>query len=99
MPYIVEDLRDKIDPHVKELVKELNCAGDFNYTIFKLMFLYLDGGKVRYQHLNDMVGMLECCKLELYRRLIGPYEDQAIAKNGDVTGLDWIDHYYEDMLK
>lgn len=30
------------------------------------------------------VGALECCKLEMYRRLIGPYEDTAIGRNGDV---------------
>ncbi len=99
MPYIKQDLRPKIDKHLEALDKELQCGGDYNYTMFKLIFLYLNGGKVRYKYLNEMIGMLECCKLELYRRIVGPYEDMAISKNGDVTGLDWLDEYYRDMLR
>lgn len=39
-----------------------------------------------------IVGVLEAVKCELYRRHIGPYEDRAIQRNGDVcydksTGL------------
>ena len=30
-----------------------------------------------------MMGALECCKLELYRRLVGPYEDEVLEANGD----------------
>jgi hypothetical protein len=28
--------------------------------------------------------MLECCKLELYRKIAAPYEDIKIQENGDV---------------
>ena len=28
--------------------------------------------------------MLECAKLELYRRVAAPYEDEKIDQNGDV---------------
>ena len=31
-----------------------------------------------------MVGVLECAKLELYRRMAAPYEDEKIEDNGDV---------------
>jgi hypothetical protein len=37
-----------------------------------------------YADFNAAIGALECCKSELYRRMVGPYEDQAIARNGDV---------------
>ena len=30
------------------------------------------------------VGTLMCCILEVYRRLIAKYEDNAIKRNGDV---------------
>lgn len=33
---------------------------------------------------NNFVGELECCVLEIYRRLISPYEDEKISENGDV---------------
>lgn len=31
-----------------------------------------------------VLGMLECCKMELYRRHVAPYEDEKIIENGDV---------------
>jgi hypothetical protein len=39
---------------------------------------------VRYANVNEMIGALECCKLELYRILIAPYEDVKIDENGGV---------------
>jgi len=30
------------------------------------------------------VGVLECAKLELYRRIAAPYEDEKIVETGDV---------------
>ena len=30
------------------------------------------------------MGVLECCKLEFYRRVAAPYEDIKIEENGDV---------------
>jgi hypothetical protein len=40
--------------------------------------------RVGYAEINEVVGVLECCKLELYRRLAAPYEDTKIKENGDV---------------
>ncbi len=37
-----------------------------------------------YSNYADVIGTLECAKLELYRRWVADYEDKAIAKNGDV---------------
>jgi len=34
--------------------------------------------------INAIIGALECAKLELYRRVAAPYEDDKIAENGDV---------------
>ena len=40
-----------------------------------------DAGRVRYAHLNEVVGVLECAKLELYRRVASPYEDQMLMES------------------
>ena len=40
----------------------------------------------KYYHYNQLIGVLECAKLELYRRLVTPYEDIKITDNGDVYG-------------
>ena len=34
--------------------------------------------------LNAAIGVLECAKLELYRRVVAMYEDGKIKENGDV---------------
>lgn len=55
--------------------------GCLNYTITELIdHLY----ECNYKDLNAAIGVLECCKLELYRRVIAPYEDTKIVENGDV---------------
>ena len=37
-----------------------------------------------YAEINRIIGALECAKLEIYRRLAVPYEDEKIILNGDV---------------
>jgi len=39
---------------------------------------------LRYQNINDLLGALEGAKLELYRRVAAPYEDEKVESNGDV---------------
>ena len=46
----------------------------------------VDKGGIRYAHLNEAIGALESAKLELYRRLAAPYEDEKIRESGDVYG-------------
>jgi hypothetical protein len=60
-------------------------AGELNYAITRIVDRYLtDKGGIRYAHLNEVVGALECAKLELYRRLAAPYEDEKMRESGDV---------------
>jgi len=63
-------------------------GGELNFAITSLIDTYLRGrGGVRYLHLNEVIGVLECAKLELYRRIAAPYEDRKIAENGDVYSV------------
>jgi hypothetical protein len=80
MPYIEKEARDRIDSGGPP-----KTAGELNYAITRLLDDYLiQLGGIRYAHLNEAVGALECAKLELYRRLAAPYEDRKIAEAGDV---------------
>lgn len=97
MPYISEEKRKIIQESLKNITNvlhELNLedinsnienrsrSGNLNY-----IFTYLINEMYninRYYELNDAIGLLECCKLELYRRRVAPYEDIAIKKNGDM---------------
>ena len=58
-------------------------AGDLNYVLTVLCKKYL-GDKPNYQRYNEVMGVLECAKLEIYRRCILPYENLKIKENGDV---------------
>ncbi|MDD2335772.1 MAG: hypothetical protein PHD01_04255 [Geobacteraceae bacterium] len=87
MPYILKEKRAVLDPAIRELADAFtnlrdnaNFAGNLNYAITKLLFtLYPEPN---YQRFNDMIGALECCKLELYRKKVGPYEDLKEGENG-----------------
>jgi len=59
-------------------------AGQLNYWLTRLVQLYIQSKGESYQTYNDIMGALEGCKLELYRRKISLYEDNKIAENGDV---------------
>lgn len=59
--------------------------GELNYVITDLLMKALeDGGGVSYTRINALVGVLECAKMELYRRVAAPYEDKKKEENGDV---------------
>jgi len=84
MPYIDQEARRRIDRGDAPA-----NAGELNYAVTRLVDAYLaaqaaDAGRVRYAHLNEAIGVLECAKLELYRRIAAPYEDEKIAESGDV---------------
>ncbi len=82
MPYIPSATRD--------LIEKFNAApttpGELNYILSRLIDEYLgDEDKyLGYARFNEVVGVLECMKLELYRRFIGPYEDEKLHENGEV---------------
>src|SRR4051794_23099363 len=60
--------------------------GDLNYAITRIIDAYLARRGMNYANLNEAIGVLECAKLELYRRIVAGYEDRKIAdaENGDV---------------
>lgn len=92
MPYITKNLRDQLDPVIDELINKVNEIhsenpentrdGLLNYAITTI----LNGTypQTRYHQLNEVIGMLECCKQEYYRKRIAPYEDIKEEENGAV---------------
>lgn len=82
MPYIKDtnDLRDEIK---SGFINPIN-AGELNFRITMIVDEYIRERGKSYNTLNEVIGVLECVKLELYRRIVAPYEDTKIAENGDV---------------
>lgn len=95
MPYIKQNIRYQFDQEIERLASKLKVysdgndqlCGNLNYIIFKMVKELTDknnGGEISYARFNAINGALECCKQEVYRRLIAPYEDTKIEDNGDV---------------
>lgn len=82
MPYIKEADRIRIEPTA--VGDTPATPGELNYIITAYCSLYLRDKGLSYATVNEIVGVLECAKLELYRRVAAPYEDKKIAENGDV---------------
>lgn len=89
MPYIDPADRPRLD-EVLDQLPELS-AGELNYVVTRLVGRFVqDRGGLRYANLNEAVGVLECAKLELYRRVAGPYEDVKSTQNGDAYAPDLV---------
>lgn len=86
MPYIPQSRRDGIELELS--ADHLNwCpvnAGDLNFVVSTFIANYIRNCGLKYAVVNEMIGALECAKLELNRVIIGPYEDRKIAENGPV---------------
>ena len=82
MPYIQKETRS----HLIEKPYPLT-PGELNYMITKMIIEYL-GESPGYQRFNDALGVLTAAQLELYRRMVAPYEDVKIKENGDVYPPD-----------
>lgn len=83
MPYIFKDMRGSLDP-VGMTAKQPTTEGELNFVITSLCVEYIEQKGLNYAHVNEVIGALECAKLELYRRVAAPYEDKKIKENGDV---------------
>jgi hypothetical protein len=84
MPYIKPEDRTKFKAAAQYLGMQAQCAGDLNYLISLITHTYLAEKGTKYANINEVVGALECCKLELYRAIAAPYEDTKVAENGAV---------------
>ena len=58
--------------------------GQLNYRITKECIKYITILGATYKTFNEIIGVLECAKLEFYRRQLAAYEDQKRNQNGDV---------------
>ena len=91
MPYIKKDDRTKI--HLKKedgnafdaiVVDDITTAGELQYAMAVMFKSYMARKGLRYQQFNDIMGALAGAQMEFYRRVVAPYEQVCIKKNGDV---------------
>lgn len=87
MPYIKKEQRPSIDELVNPLIAHLKSLpledqdGSLNYAVTRIIkHVYPQ----KYFHFNRALGVLTAITQELYRKIVGPYEDTKISENGEV---------------
>jgi len=87
MPYIKPEARPELDALMDPLIKRLGALpveeqdGALNYTVTRMLLSIYPR---RYYHYNRALGVLTAITQELYRVIVGPYEDEKIRENGPV---------------
>lgn len=81
MPYINDAAREVVEP---QSLRAAETPGELNYQITRLAWRYANTHGQSYMMFNAIIGVLECAKLEFYRRICGPYETNKQGENGDV---------------
>jgi len=83
MPYISDyDKREALDKIVEQMYKlGIEADGDLNYLLYAYLVRHIPRS---YNSIKNYCGELNECAEEIRRRILGPHEDQAIKRNGDV---------------
>ena len=91
MPYIKAEKREPLDPAIDLLLNALrelesddpsnDMGGNLNYVITRLLHRCYS---TKYSEMAQAVSVLEMAKLEYYRKVAAPYENQKEFENGSV---------------
>ena len=79
MPYLDKAVRASLEDGRLPMT-----GGELNYIISTVIDNFITRKGLSYATLNEALGALECSKLEVYRCIIGPYEDYKAKTNGGV---------------
>jgi len=93
MPYIDKFARDFLQQHIwdlQEIIKEVDggsqaSAGTANYVISSIIADVMKPTTGwTYSSLSRALAVFRDAEAEMRRRLLDPYEDKAIERNGDI---------------
>ena len=93
MPYINKEDRTWIPDHAIDLLSRKirdvpsgKRKGALNYVVSRLALQVF--GTTGYGEISEAIAALNDAAAEIRRRVLDPYEDQAIAKSGDLPELE-----------
>lgn len=82
IPYIKQERRDVLDQIVDAMdIANVKADGDLNYILFAFCKRYV---MPSYNNYKNFCGELHQCATEIERKLVGPYEEDAIKRNGSI---------------
>jgi hypothetical protein len=83
MPYIKKEDRVVMDLVVKTMADaDVRANGDLNYILFAFCKKHVD---LNYNSLKNYIGELRQCATEIERSILGPYEESAKKRNGEIN--------------
>jgi len=99
MPYIAQERRERLKPHIEALVQELRkmnkgredkIEGDLNYCCIKILLNGIKdiNQKWKYRFINRVSGVLDQIESEFNRRIKDIYEEECIDENGDLEEFE-----------
>lgn len=89
MPYIKQDKRDALERVISVLngifhrdvgLSEKGFTGNLNYILYRIAKEHCH----KYADFAAFIGELEAAKLEIYRKLVAPYEEKKEEENGSI---------------
>ena len=102
-PGIDEDFADQVTGLIDGIKREFPLEereGAVNYAISRIVAGSLrPEERWRYAALNHALGTFFSAGLEFYRRLVGPYEDLCIAKNGDIPEYEEGTEFQRQLME
>jgi len=88
MPYIPEDAKKEMKDHINDLSMWIQCKGDLNYVICELVGKFIsEDGDLTYTEISEKIDAVHDAEAELRRRILEPFEDMKMKKNGDVPSF------------
>lgn len=84
MPYIDAQARERISIDICFGHPEDFTVGNLTYVLTYIVNGYVKKRGKSFQSLAEVVAALEQTKDEFQRRVVHPYEDEKMKKNGDV---------------
>ena len=79
MPYLKNETKDSLLDHPYP-----TSAGELNFLLTTMCRRYFNKSARNYEAYNTVIGALECCKLEYYRKQVSLYENEKEKENGTV---------------
>ena len=85
MPYIASARRESFQDFLEKTKNlRIDTAGELNFLIVQLTLTYLSQHGENYRIMNEIIGAIECAKMEFVRRKLIPLEKAKCTENGDV---------------
>ncbi len=87
MPYIKDKYKKEMVDPINNLFMFIESKGDLNYAICELVGKIIINSGISYTIISETIDTIHDVEMELRRRLLDPYEDIKLQKNGDVPSF------------